>query len=359
MKKWNGRTEQLDAETDTSEVMRWRANLGSIWREGLSPYRQSASEEAKEETNDWATLTDNITPELLSLLVGDTPDHWTVTSASSAKQDLEAIPGLSMNSAEVQAEKELKFLPIDLKRPWREGATGRERTQAALDHSWYLQEIITNHCLNQQVNHIFGEMQFCFLMVLTLNNYSCLEQWKRILTLVLTSHSIVPSLSEFYVSLLAQLRLQLQHCAIAEGGLFDLADESGSLLKSLLHKFKLGIRDLPGSTQKADVMDELDELENYLRGEHGWELDNSSLLKKGMLDLVDGERVEMDVGGAYDEEDESGEYAPAVVELTEAQMVELGMSSGHVKVAKEIEAEREDAMESEDERDLDEMDDRY
>ena len=363
VKKWNGSKEQLDAETDKAQIMRWRANLGSIWKEGLSPYRQNAAQEATEETNDWASLTDTIAPKLLSRLVGDTPDHWTLTSASSAKQDLEAIPGLSMDSAQVQAEKELQFLPIDLKRPWREGATGRERTEAARDHSWYLREIISNDCIDQNPKHIIGEMQFCFLMVLTLNNYSCLEQWKRILTLVLTSHTIIPSLSSFYISLLSLLRLQLQHCAIAESGLFDLADESGSLLKSLLHKFKLGVRDLPGSMQKSDVLDELDELENYLRGEHGWELDNSTLLKTGMLDLVDGERVEMDVGGAYDEEDESGEYAPAVVELTESQMVELGLSSGDVKVAKELEVEGESEsvseVESEDDRDIEEMDDRY
>jgi len=293
-------------------------------------------------------------PKLLSRLVGDATNHWSLTSASSAKQDLEAIPGLSMDNSVIQHEKELQFLPIDLKRPWREGATGRERTEAFLDHSWYLQEIISNHCLDQNDKHILGEMQFCFLMVLTLNNYSCLEQWKRILKLVLTSHTIIPQLASFYVSFLIQLQLQLKHCALAEGGLFDLADESGSLLKSLLHKFKLGLRDLPGSIAKGDVMDELDDLENYLRGEHGWELDNSNLLRTGLLDLVDGERVEMDVGAVYDEEDESGEYAPAVVELTEAQMLELGLSPGDMHTRKGNEL-----IESEDERDLDEMDDRY
>jgi A1 cistron-splicing factor AAR2 len=333
--------------------------LGSIWREGLSPYRQSASQEESEEKYDWAALTDRITPRLLSVLVDDTPDHWSLTSASSAKEDLEAIPGLSLNGAESQPEKELHFLPIDLKRPWREGATGRERTEAARDHSWYLRELITTHCLDTNASHILGELQFCFLMVLTLNNYSCLEQWKRILTLTLTCSTIIPSLSEFYTSLLSTLRLQLQHCAIAEGGLFDLADESGSLLKSLLQKFKLGLRDISGMG-KSDVMDELDELENYLRGEHGWELDGRNLLKKGMLDLEDGERVEMEVGG-FEEEDESGEYAPAVVELTEAQMRELGITSADLrKLGKKVESEdSEESADSEDDRDLEDMDDRY
>lgn len=373
VKKWNSATEQLDEVTDTASILRWRANLGSIWKEGLSPYRQSAAPdgEAKEESDDWPSLTDHITPRLLSKLVGHTPNHWSLTSASSAKQDLEAIPGLAASSHVFQEEKELNLLPIDLKRPWREGATGRERTEAALDHSYYLQEMIDTHCLNKDAKHILGEMQFCFLMVLTLNNYSCLEQWKRILTLVLTSHSIIASLPDLYTNFLALLTLQLKSCALAEGGLFDLADESGSLLKSLLHRFRLALKDLPGSTAKSDVTDELDELEDYLRGEHGWELDNTTLLKKGMLDLVDGERVEMDVGAAFDEEDEEGEYAPAVVELSVEQMRELGITEEDVrKMTRGKEGKREDELEeevlseeeegeSEDDRDLEDMDDRY
>lgn len=337
--------------------MRWRANLGSIWQEGLSPYRQNAEQSStEEEKHDWTGLTDSITPDLLSHVLGNTPNHWSLTSASSAKQDFESIPGLT--GSESQPEKELNFLPIDLKRPWREGATGRERTEAARDHSWYLRELIASHCIKQDINHVLGEMQLTFLMVLTLNNYSCLEQWKRILRLVLTSASIVPAQSEFYVRFLSLLRLQLQACEIAEGGLFDLADESGSLLRQLLHGFKLGLRDVPGGMGKSDVMDELDELENFLRGEHGWELDNN-FLKKGMIDLEDGERVEMDVSG-YEEEDESGEYAPAVVELTAEQMAELGITSEDLRKLEKVKEDEADLeVDSEDDQCLEDMDTRY
>jgi A1 cistron-splicing factor AAR2 len=353
-------TEQLEAETDAAELLRWRANLGSVWRDGLSPYQQNAPQEATEEKYDWPQLTDSISPSLLSRIVGATPDHWSLTSASSARQDLEAIPGLSMNSSEVQAEKELNVLPIDLKRPWREGATGRERTEAALDHTWYLRDLVENHCLDHDVRHILGELQFCFIMVLTLNNYSCLEQWKRILMLLLTCRAAIADLPDFYVKFLASLRLQLQHCQIAEGGLFDLADESGSLLKQLLHKFKLGLRDISG-IGKSDVMDELDELENYLRGEHGWEID-SNFVRKGLLELEDGEKVEMDVGARYDEEDESGEYAPTIVDLTSEEMAALGIDAADLKKLNgytATSADYEKEVESEDDQDLEEMDTRY
>ncbi|KIW08315.1 uncharacterized protein PV09_01234 [Verruconis gallopava] len=362
VKRWNASTEQLEDVTDVAEILRWRANLGSIWREGLSPYRQTASQEATEEKSDWSLLTDRITASLLSKLLGETPNHWSITSASSSKEDLEVIPGISMSSSVMQAEKELGFLPIDLKRPWREGATGRERTEAALDHSWYLRELLEKHCLGRSFEHILGEMQFCFLMVLTLNNYSCLEQWKRLLSLLLTCKSAVSDFSAFYVKFLAQLRVQLQNCQVAEGGLFDLADESGSLLKGLLHKFKFGLRDISGAG-KSDVMDELDELENFLRDEHGWELD-SNFVRKGLLELEDGEKVEMDVAD-FDEEDESGEYAPTVVQLTEEQMEELGIvtvdprttQAGHAQGITDPKAD--DHMESEDDQDLEDMDTRY
>jgi A1 cistron-splicing factor AAR2 len=359
IKKWNPAKEELEQEADPAEQLRWRANLGSIWREGLTPYRQSASQnpnQVTEEKNDWRLLTDHISAYLLSRITGNTPDHWTITSASSAKEDMEDIPGLSSNSNQIQPEKELDFLPIDLKQTWRQGATGRERTEAALDHSWALNDLIEHHCKSGNEMEILGEMQFCFLVVLSLNNYSCLEQWKRILTLLFTCQTAAVERSEFYVKAISCLQLQLQHCQDAEGGLFDLSDESGSLLKSLLHKFKIGLKDRAGKG-KSDVIDELDELENYLRGEHGWQLD-SDFVRKGMLDLEDGERVEMEVPG-YEEEDESGEYAPTIVDLTPEQMA--AMTGGGVVAADTpttSKAANEEEFE-EDEGNLSDMDSRY
>lgn len=359
VKKWNPSTEHLECVDELAEQLRWRANLGSIWKEGLTPYRQNASEEPTEEKKDWEALTDAITPALLTKIIGGAQDHWNLTTASSAKQDLEAIPGLSASSIEALPERNLNFLPINLKQPWREGATGRERTEAALDHTWYLQDIVKKYCQGQEAMQILGEMQLCFLMVLSLNNYSCLEQWKRILRLLLTCYAAVEEYPEFFVKMLSTLKLQLQHCQVAEGGLFDLADESGSLLKKLLHKFKIGLKDVSGMG-KSDVVDELDELENYLRGEHGWQID-SDFLRKGMLELEDGEKVEMDVPG-FEEEDESGEYAPTIVDLSEEEMAALGITPGQklmVNGHSSHEEKYEQEIASEDDQDLEDMDERY
>jgi A1 cistron-splicing factor AAR2 len=346
IKKWNPSKEALEAETSPAEILRWRANLGSIWREGLSPYRQSTAQdsEATEEKNDWNLLTSEISESLLSGITGPTIDHWTLTSASSAQIDEEKIPGLSQTTSEILEEKELTFFPIDLKRTWRPGATGRERTEAVLDRTWALNDLIENHCRDKVALEVLGEMQFCFLMVLSLNNYSCLEQWKRILNLLFTCKVAIVQHPDLYVKLLSTLRLQLQHCNDVEGGLFDLSDEGGSLLKSLLHKFKLGLAELPkGST--ASVTEELFELENYLRGEHGWRLD-SDFVRKGMLELEDGEQVELEVSG-YEEEDESGEYAPVVVDLSPEDVAAYAGATPFRKI-KIHDKEREEVAESDD-----------
>lgn len=346
--KWDQATETLNAETNDAEKLRWPANLGAFWREGLTPYRQSSSsgvDDAAEELLDWPALTSEIKAPLLSRITGGDSSCWYLTSASSARRDLEDIPGLDDNDKkELQSDcSELNFLTIDFKQTWREGATGRERTEAAQDRSWALENIIRSECTGEDLGEVslrfpgtllgriltflqvIGELQFTFLMILTLNNFSCLEQWRRLLELLLTCKSAVPVHPDLFIRTLSTIRLQLQHCKDAEGGLIDLADESGSLLKTLLARFRKGLESLPsGSTDVGDVMDELDDLYEYLRGKYGWTF-GGDFLRSGVLELEDGEQVTMD-STAFDEEDETGEFAPQIVDLTPEQARLLGVS---------------------------------
>lgn len=331
IKKWDPATEDLVAETSQAEVLRWKANLGSIWKDGLTPYRQTVKSgetkeegDAEEESADWSELTSRISPSLLSRITGLNPDHWSLSSASSAAQDFELIPGLESSNSVMHPEKELKFLPIDLKRTWRVGATGRERTDAAKDRSWALGDLIDNHCKASDTRsreyEFLGELQFCFLMVLTLNNNSCLEQWRRLLILLFTCREAVKERTHMFVEALDLLRLQLSHCADMEVEMFDLNEQGGGFLNPLLRKFRKTLDELEGDWKK-NVVREFDELAAFLKKEFGWELDDS-YVKHGMLQLEDGETVEMDVNGA-DEDDETGEFAPTVVDLTPEQMKEL------------------------------------
>jgi A1 cistron-splicing factor AAR2 len=362
VKKWDEKTEDLVAEKSQTEVLRWRANLGSIWKDGLTPYRQTVQEGDSgaedgwsEESSGWQNLTSRVTPTLLSRICGLNPDHWNLTSASSATQDLDQIPGLELSNSTIHPEKELRFLPIDLKKTWRDGAMGRERTEAAQDRSWFLGDLVNNHCQAADTRgrefEILGELQFAFLMVLTLNNNSCLEQWKRLLHLLFTCKQAAKDRSGFYLELLHILRNQLAHCGDIEGGLFDMSEADGGFLKPLFSRFRRSLDEFDGKW-KSDLVDELEDLQEFVQKEFGWQLDDS-YLKRGMLELEDGERVELEVNGA-DADDERGDYAPVVVELTPAQLQVLAESdTGQTK------DKVESAESSEEEADLDDMDMRY
>ena len=334
--KWNSTDETLARMINEAEVLKWRANLGSLWHEGLTPYRQTAAkavEEGEQESTDWPTLISSITSPLLSRVTRSGQHGWRLSSGSSSKRDLEDIPGLDSADIDLQADKELQFLPIDLKQTWREGATGRERTEAAQDRSWALQHLIEGECTGGDAMEIVGELQFCFLMVLTINNFSCLEQWKRILTLLFTCKMAVIKRPDLFISTITVLRLQLRHCKDAEGSLIDLTDEGGTLLKSLLIRFRAGFNEL-GDIAVQDVLDELDDLEAYLKQEHGWQF-GGTFAKTGLLELDDGEQVRMDTT-AFDEDDETGEFAPQIVDLTPEQARMLsGRDSSDLHVALE------------------------
>jgi A1 cistron-splicing factor AAR2 len=244
-----------------------------------------------------------------------------VTSGSSAACDTDHIPGLSApevrgaGGVAGEQETELRFLPIDLKKTWREGAIGRERTEAAIDRSWALGDLIDRYGGEAQC---LGEMQFTFVMVLTLMNFSCLEQWKRLLGLFFTCRAALLERESFFVRILRVLKLQLRHCEDVEGGLFEMdGDDRGSLLKSLLTGFKEILEDVMGA-RESPIKPAFEELERWVQAEYGWELSRRNIVRRGKLQLEDGEEVELDMDGA-EEEDESGDYAPVVVDLEGAK----------------------------------------
>lgn len=293
----------------------YRAKLPEWWERHLSPYRQSASQDAKPEAGDWPALTEHVTPRLLSHLTQN--GDWRITSASCAKEDRDDIPGLT--AEEVGEEMDLGTLGIDLKRTWREGAVGRERTEAAVDKSWALNDVV-KRCQSpgrdgeEEWDHtVLGQMEACFLMVLTVANHSCLEEWKRCVGLVLTCKRAVRERDRWFAKFLVVLRRQMERCEDVEGGLFDMSDVGGGLLKGLLKVFKRTLDQVFGELEGKDIREEMEALEAFLKGEYGWEL-GDEFVRKGMVQLADGEMVEMETE-EMEGEDERGEYAPVMVDL--------------------------------------------
>ncbi|KAJ5963793.1 uncharacterized protein N7479_003669 [Penicillium vulpinum] len=365
--KWSADTEilvVLDSDSDSArqESMRYKANLGSVWQGGglfkyrsriapsmlVKPVRESEPGEKNEEDQpeqpeieariqteddaqteesgrrDWSGLTDRISPNLLGRVIGspevdvDSHPRWVLSSASTANRDADHIPGVDSPAegpeTSEEPEREFGFIPVNLKQTWREGAVGRERTEAAQDRSWALGDLLDRYAGEASgENQLLGELQFTFLMVLTMMNYSCLQQWKRLLELILTSRTAILEREAFMSEALRILSLQLQRCDDVDGGLFEIdGDEGGTFLLSLLMKLRQSVDDLVGDSD-SKVKLELDKLEEWVKAEFDWELRRGTVVRHGMLQLEDGEQVEMDWDG-NDEDDETGEYAPMIVE---------------------------------------------
>ena len=330
--RWDPNTETLVLDADTlnprPQIKRWRDKLPSIWEQHLAPYRQNPDPDTQPDHHrDWPSLVSGLFSFALidRLTRGCDDKAWTLSTSSTTEADLDEIPGLDANHVDHARRPELDLLPIDLKHTWPPGATGRERTEAAQDRSWALHSLVAAHCTSANPFELPGELNFCFLMVLTLNNFSALEQWKRLLTLCLTCVAAVFELPHLFARLIEVLRRQLQHCDVAEAGLIDLSDESDNLLKPLLVRFRKGLqtRDAPAKVQ--GVLDELGRLEAFLRERHGWTF-GAAYARSGVLELEDGERVRMDTT-AFDAEQEAGEFAPVLVELSREERRALGLDA--------------------------------
>lgn len=286
--KWDPTIEGLVAETSGPEILRQRANIGSLWRESLTPYRQSAgNKESKSgqnssptiEDGSWKTLSNTINTDVLKRILGVSASDWVLNSSSSAIADQDDIAHLTQQpSATTPAissspsENNLNLLPISFKQTWPPHATGRQRTTCARDRSWYLCDLINTHTSTKSAaTEIPAELQFCFTMVLTLNNYSCLAQWRRLITLVLTSPALVPlqDAGELFLSTLKTLQDQLEYVSRSDSSdgdndnsnnnininagsnsdvaaLFELDDErtGKAWLQGLIQGFAAGLNDV-------------------------------------------------------------------------------------------------------------------
>ncbi|OAP60233.1 hypothetical protein AYL99_05235 [Fonsecaea erecta] len=268
------------------------------------------------ESTDWPGLTAHISPSMLTRILS--PD-WIVSSISSAPNDTETIPGLShLEASNALHQLPLDLLPVNLKQTWAGGDIGRARTDRARDRSWYLSQLIEQAARPPGrdkaagAREVLGELQFCFLMVLTLANYSCLEQWKRLLSVFLTCRTALDEVEGYFVEMVKVLRLQIQHVDDVEGGLFEMRDESGSAwLRTLWARFRSVVDD-GEEGQRESLKREVGALEKLFEEKYGWQSERD-ILRRGMLELEDGERVEVTMHGV-DEDEETGEYAPVIVE---------------------------------------------
>ncbi|KEF59433.1 uncharacterized protein A1O9_04277 [Exophiala aquamarina CBS 119918] len=284
----------------------------------------------------WTDLTSYISPALLTRIL---TREWITTSISSAPSDTETIPGLShLEANDALHQHPLRLLPIDLKQTWAATDVGRVRTDRARDRSWYLSTLIDtagnsastrssasatttaqekamseNERKALGASHVLGELQFCFLMVLTLANYSCLEQWKRLLGVIFTCYHAVREVEPYFVQIVRVLREQMRRVEDVEGGLFELRDEMASAwLRRNWARFRGTVEEVFGEDDGKVLKMEVEVLQTFFEDQYGWASERDRL-RRGMLELEDGETLEVSVAGV-DEDEERGEYAPVVVD---------------------------------------------
>ncbi|KAJ9634323.1 hypothetical protein H2204_006400 [Knufia peltigerae] len=278
------------------------------------------------ESTDYPSMISHVSPALLTRIL--TP-AWVVSSISSAPSDTEIIPGLShLEASNALHQSPLDLLPIDLKQTWADEDIGRTRTDRARDRSWYLGHLIESVTPTEAdravgARQVLGELQFCFLMVLTLANYSCLEQWKRLLDVIFSCQSSIREAEAFFVETVKGFQQQVAHIDDVEGGLFEMRDEGGSAwLRKTWGRFRATVDEVlndpdeksQGSAQEKGVAlkKEVEKVQTLFEQKYGW-ASEKDILRRGMLELEDGERIEVSMSGA-DEDEETGEYAPVVVD---------------------------------------------
>ncbi|KAI5855435.1 A1 cistron-splicing factor [Tricharina praecox] len=282
--------------------------------EGLISYRQRHPGSGSEGHSDsaWRALVAHVTPGVLTCLLGP---GWaaetTSSSTSTSGDDEDDAADLAAGKAfEADSEVRIAFTAINLKTTWPAGAVGRERTEKARDRSWALSEVLGRQ------QELLGEWEVTFVVCLFLGNFAAGEQWQKVVRLVLTCREAVFGGSEgWFVEFLQGLRRMLEVLKGAGDGGGFLGDEVMAEVLKLLRGFGKVLREEEEEDDKRGrkVREEFLKLAGWASRKMDWVLDTREVLRKGMVQTEEGDMVEIQDEG-LEEEEETGEYAPAVVE---------------------------------------------
>ncbi|KAK9451130.1 AAR2 protein-domain-containing protein [Limtongia smithiae] len=231
--RWDDAVEQFVRTTDLN-------SLREVAQLQFLPYPET--------TPPFESLTSALTIPLLDAILPNSYTHRNVpvSSITASSSDILLIEETLAKTAPERhylpspndVDDSFRFLMFDLtkQRTWREGATGREVTMAALDRSWFLNDLLSRQRGNNY-SAIVAEFQLSFLLVVLLANYSAAEQWRRILELLCTCTDAIGAHPRTYIALLNTLLAQLE-CVpevyftdLLEGG--SNAGREGFLAKNL------------------------------------------------------------------------------------------------------------------------------
>jgi A1 cistron-splicing factor AAR2 len=319
-RRYDPATEALVADDDLLPAI-----TPELWTSGLTPYRQRLPSTGEETpaADAWNALVRHVTPHVLTRVLGE---GWSADSTSgSVAGEVEDTAGLPGDDG--GEERRLGFTAVDLKRTWREGAQGSERTEMARDRSWMLGEVLA-----AAEGELLGEFELAFVVCYYLGNYAAAEHWMRVVRLVLTCrNAAVGEREPLFVEFLAELRCMLEVLQAGEGPGFIGEDQLNEVL-GLLRRFGKMLREEEEEdpSKGAKVRREFERLKDWAGKRMDWVLDTREMLRRGMVMTEEGDMVEVEAEG-LEEEEETGEYAPVIVEdvdLPSLEDVDVSSSRG-------------------------------
>jgi A1 cistron-splicing factor AAR2 len=144
---------------------------------------------------------------------------------------------------------------------------------------------------------------------------------------LLSCQAALGEVQGFFVEVVRVLAMQVRHFDDVEGGMFEMRDEGGSAwLRSVWGRFRAVVEDAfsmgqdeaegkgKGTSKVGEqgLKKEVENLQRLFEEKYGW-ASEKDVLRRGMLELEDGERIEVSMAGV-DEDEETGEYAPLIVD---------------------------------------------
>lgn len=220
--RWHNETEMMEfADSPSSFGFDPRPRLGEFIR-FMIPYPQGLEDKWRK------VLGPSVTSAQLQRIV----PGGAVSSISSSKEENDMLRESLVQSAQQRAERsgreleedqiiqsmideqatedrEFRFTHIDSKKTWGPNMVGSAVTENYLDKSWYLNSVILRE---STMELLLSEMQICFSIMMVFANYSCAEQWKRIISLFSKCKKDVAIDTQRYIAVLNIARKQLEEC---------------------------------------------------------------------------------------------------------------------------------------------------
>jgi A1 cistron-splicing factor AAR2 len=322
IKQWDRYNEVLGDPASQFEARDQKANIRSTYLQliphdyqggGSEPTKPGGSGAAEKQVAEpggrdqvWRELTSGVSSGFLDRVTGKKKmAEWLVDTSDTAKGELHFPETGKLFKSVVGSELNFVLAPdaVDLQL-----VTHPDRPA---DTSARIQGLLASGTVSEA--DMVGELQFVFLTGLHLGNYTCIEQWWHlVLKVILRAHQLVLACPTLCRALLRALHAQLVYSdRYISGGILDTLPQKKPRLRDALtvYKRRLNHALLPTShpaptPDQAAVGHAFVDLEAWF-WKYGWDLRS---------DYVPDEHDEPRFDH-LDDDSESGEYAPVVVEL--------------------------------------------